>query len=80
MDKMIKKSGQAVGILRCGVGTHATVKAHAKAWPNGMLVKPRVHHDEATVHSMKNDVFWFCFVIPLLRGLFYWTNEDFISV
>ena len=35
---------------------------------------------EATAHNMKNAVFDFCFVIPLLRGLVYWTNEDLISV
>ena len=34
------KSGQAVEVLHCGVETHAAAKAHAKAWPNGRLVKP----------------------------------------
>ena len=55
----------------------------------GRLVRPRVrrgeaelHRGEATVNNMKNVVFWFwfCFVIPLLQGLVYWTNEDLISV
>ena len=47
-----QKSGQAVGVLGCGVETHASAKAHAKVWPNGRLVKPRVRRGVAELrHS-----------------------------
>ena len=42
-----QKSRQAVRVLCCDVETHAAAKAHAKAWPNVRLVKPRVRRDIA---------------------------------
>ena len=56
-----QKSGQAVGVLRCGVETHVAAKAHPTTWPRGENGQPQVRRGEATVHSMKNVVF--CFVL-----------------
>ena len=56
-----QKFGQVVGVLHCGVETHAKAKAHTAAWPRGENGQPQVRRGEATVYSMKNVVF--CFVL-----------------
>ena len=50
-------------------GSFAAMKVHATAWPRRGSFHPRVCRDEATVHSMKNVVFYFVLLFRYSKDL-----------
>ena len=53
---------------------------HTAARPRRRIFSSSGSPQRSLFTAWKIDVFRFCFVFPLLRGLVYWTNEDPISV
>ena len=61
---------RGVALLRHGEGLRRNVTMLRR--------REGLRRNIATIHSM--EIFVFCFVLLLFRGLVYWTNEDPISV
>ena len=69
------------GVVERKVWTSSGTSRHSRATPRRSSTPQRssatLRHSYYSQYG--NFCVLFCFVFPLLRGLFYWTNEDPIS-
>ena len=71
---------RCVGIPRSSVGPPQGMVCPRRDMAEKEVWKALGMLQRSTIHNMENFGLLSCFVIPLFRGLVYWTNENPVSV